>query len=782
MALTLLCLTSGLGQSTLRFSFEQDGLNREGTLRIEFNYQDASPRSNGARLPLSATGETAVLIFSDLSFGSDDLDASMKLVLKKGSIHTEGQLQADNSFDGRKIFPGRVARVPVNLLGTGNGYLEVSSLNVLLPDNGEVPARMDSRFSLNVEVVEGAPASGGNTDPETEGTDDPELSPDDQLWEEKFRSGARGIDEYLNVFANGNHAKDAKDRLTYTIKRKESDAPYAIEVFLRQFPNDAFAPEAKKILRELEQPAVVETPEKKDLVEEEYRKIRSITNPEERRDKLRQFIDKHPDAPQSEMARADVPTVIEITPGENLNYFIRLKYALAPFVETVSDSLKVKAEIRSGGKDFILEVTLTADSNYLIAVRDTMKSPEFAGNEISLGNLPIIIPAVFAATGDTIFSIRINLGNPPFRLDFYWDNQRVWSSSDIPATDVELAYLKQELLDSLGGVAGNIRVMLVEPERNNQNYEAGQFVIEGKKFPWLWVGIGAGLLVAAMLINHGRKKARRRELEAKLKKAEEKKAKELPIPSAASLVIGQLTDDPASIPTVQVPDEQAVVAEPSKFRISKKSSDSADKYILEEKEFLQHVGAGGWFKADLTRHWSDTAIPALHFSPQSIRSLSGFLRSQNIHEIVEKEGTVPEIGGFLLGKYWHDEANGQYHVAAEEFVPVSPKMHNVYKLEFSTGSIARELGDAKETFPELTLVAWFHTHPGHGLFLSSPDLAIHEGFFKEPFQFAMETDSLTENLETGFFTRTRSGKVNNKADLKPASRWLDWTEIEKYAR
>ena len=67
-------------------------------------------------------------------------------------------------------------------------------------------------------------------------------------------------------------------------------------------------------------------------------------------------------------------------------------------------------------------------------------------------------------------------------------------------------------------------------------------------------------------------------------------------------------------------------------------------------------------------------------------------------------------------------------------------------------------------------------------FLSKPDLTIHEGFFQEPYQFAMEIDSLTENLDTAFFTRDKNGNINNQDRLLPGVQWFSWTDIEKFTR
>ncbi|MEY4905180.1 MAG: hypothetical protein RLZZ292_2995, partial [Bacteroidota bacterium] len=47
----------------------------------------------------------------------------------------------------------------------------------------------------------------------------------------------------------------------------------------------------------------------------------------------------------------------------------------------------------------------------------------------------------------------------------------------------------------------------------------------------------------------------------------------------------------------------------------------------------------------------------------------------------------------------------------------------------------------------------------------------------EKYQVAMEIDSLSDNLDTGFFTNTKRGKVNNC--LRERRNWFSWTHIEQ---
>jgi proteasome lid subunit RPN8/RPN11 len=55
----------------------------------------------------------------------------------------------------------------------------------------------------------------------------------------------------------------------------------------------------------------------------------------------------------------------------------------------------------------------------------------------------------------------------------------------------------------------------------------------------------------------------------------------------------------------------------------------------------------------------------------------------------------------------------------------------------------------KEEHPDKKIVGWFHTHPGHGIFLSRYDLFIHQNFFPGKDQIAVVFDPLRTRY--GFF-------------------------------
>ncbi len=209
----------------------------------------------------------------------------------------------------------------------------------------------------------------------------------------------------------------------------------------------------------------------------------------------------------------------------------------------------------------------------------------------------------------------------------------------------------------------------------------------------------------------------------------------------------------------------------------KRAASKAKKY-LNEKLLYKIINQEIVFEFDARVLWEDTMISSVYFTQKSIRNLDAFLQAENLNPIQEKDDQIPEIGGILLGRPFLIKKQNTYKVLVDEFVPIDPEYNDRYQLQFSAQSMARDLGNIQEKFPDLMLVGWFHTHPGHGLFLSRPDLRIHDSFFKESYQFAMEIDSMSPRLDTGFFTRMKNGKVNNRKNLITDTQWYSWLDAD----
>jgi proteasome lid subunit RPN8/RPN11 len=187
-----------------------------------------------------------------------------------------------------------------------------------------------------------------------------------------------------------------------------------------------------------------------------------------------------------------------------------------------------------------------------------------------------------------------------------------------------------------------------------------------------------------------------------------------------------------------------------------------------------------YYSCDLTTQWKDTQVAHVYIH----KKFKGDLNRLIIWETERYQASgseVPEIGGFALGYMVQNAKTKTYKLYLHEFIKVTAEHNGVYEIKFGNEAF-QQLDDARQEYPNMELLAWFHTHPGHGLFLSQPDLEVHQHFNK-PFQLAMEIDTLSENLDLAFFSYQQNGMVNNvPKDLKKGSQWFSWVKIDKWSR
>ncbi|MEA2710828.1 MAG: hypothetical protein QOF78_3429 [Phycisphaerales bacterium] len=128
-----------------------------------------------------------------------------------------------------------------------------------------------------------------------------------------------------------------------------------------------------------------------------------------------------------------------------------------------------------------------------------------------------------------------------------------------------------------------------------------------------------------------------------------------------------------------------------------------------------------------------------------------------------------EVCGVLVGNVYHD--------AMGPFVFVEANIQG----NFSSGKAAQVTFTAKtwahiqdvmdKNHPDQRILGWYHTHPGHGIFLSDMDLFIHKNFFSLPWHLAFVFDP--QNQEEGLFAwRTGNLAIESfvvQKDAPPAS-------------
>ena len=175
---------------------------------------------------------------------------------------------------------------------------------------------------------------------------------------------------------------------------------------------------------------------------------------------------------------------------------------------------------------------------------------------------------------------------------------------------------------------------------------------------------------------------------------------------------------------------------------------------------------------DLQNLWASTKVQKVYIKPEIILDIQ--------RQISQPGNENIEIGGFLMGSAF-DNVNKTYDISIDQYIDIEGEGQSEFQIGFGTDAWSK-LEATMERGDKL-LVGWFHTHPGHGVFLSRPDRNISSNFFNKPYHVAMEIDPLLrkENprLDTAFFTQQLDGSLNNNGDVK--GQWFSWTELLRLA-
>jgi len=106
-----------------------------------------------------------------------------------------------------------------------------------------------------------------------------------------------------------------------------------------------------------------------------------------------------------------------------------------------------------------------------------------------------------------------------------------------------------------------------------------------------------------------------------------------------------------------------------------------------------------------------------------------------------------EVGGVLVGELVIDSGASVLEVIG--FIEGRYMKENFTTLTFTHETWNDINKRLKQDYPYKKIVGWFHTHPGHGVFLSRYDIFIHRNFFPGKEQVAVVFDPLRNNY--GFF-------------------------------
>jgi proteasome lid subunit RPN8/RPN11 len=111
-----------------------------------------------------------------------------------------------------------------------------------------------------------------------------------------------------------------------------------------------------------------------------------------------------------------------------------------------------------------------------------------------------------------------------------------------------------------------------------------------------------------------------------------------------------------------------------------------------------------------------------------------------------------ELGGVLLGELCKEKENHFLEILFS--IPALHIKNSSTNVKFTHQTWEAiynefEIFKSKKELPDLSIVGWYHTHPGLGVFLSSYDVFIQKNFFNEVWQVALVIDPMQK--ERKFF-------------------------------
>jgi 26S proteasome regulatory subunit N11 len=134
--------------------------------------------------------------------------------------------------------------------------------------------------------------------------------------------------------------------------------------------------------------------------------------------------------------------------------------------------------------------------------------------------------------------------------------------------------------------------------------------------------------------------------------------------------------------------------------------------------------------------------------------------SHSVYEAIMEQAELAlpnETGGFLLGRTAFDPDCSSWYNWIDEAVPIQPTESNPVHFTFSWRDVDQVRNRREQQ--QKSLIGWYHTHPGLGIFLSETDLQkTHQQLFNELFQVALVYDPIT--VRAGYFYREASGHLD----------------------
>lgn len=143
---------------------------------------------------------------------------------------------------------------------------------------------------------------------------------------------------------------------------------------------------------------------------------------------------------------------------------------------------------------------------------------------------------------------------------------------------------------------------------------------------------------------------------------------------------------------------------------------------------------------------------------------------QEIWAHIEQTPTI-ESGGVLVGHPFKDAARQITFVIVTGAIPQHSDDRSVGHFTVRPTEIAAARLEMEDKYPGLIVVGWYHSHPGHGIFLSGQDMTIVRSIYNASWHIAMVIDPRRHT--EGIFVGPEGIQLSGEGHDDLHSSWLE---------
>jgi proteasome lid subunit RPN8/RPN11 len=105
-----------------------------------------------------------------------------------------------------------------------------------------------------------------------------------------------------------------------------------------------------------------------------------------------------------------------------------------------------------------------------------------------------------------------------------------------------------------------------------------------------------------------------------------------------------------------------------------------------------------------------------------------------------------EHGGVFIGEPFLDQESGRPVILIHAAIPAMESSGSGSHLEFTPEAWEYIAGILTDSFPDMVVVGWFHSHPGLGVFFSETDRSTQMAFFSNDWSVAAVLDPIQDRI------------------------------------